>query len=220
MSEARYDEGMSTGQRRWRRIAQWAFLALAVVVLGGALAVIVPIVTHQSQGGSGQQVPEGFVSATSAVGADGRKRELAVETPDGEAADLSAVRPGEELVVRGEGFDASIGIYVAICAIPSSAEQRPSPCLGGVPEGVETGDTADGALTSAWVTDDWVWRSFATGGYDDAGEGSFTARIAVPAPTTEGLDCRETRCAIATRADHTAGSDRVQDMLLPVAFSR
>lgn len=204
-----------SSRRRGGRIALWVALVLAVVVLGTALAVALPILTHRSAGGSGQEVPEGFVSESRAEGADGRTRHLWAETVDGEAADLATLAPGEELVVRGEGFDASIGIYVAICAIPAERE-RPGPCLGGIPDGAEEGHADQAALSSAWITDDWAWRAFATGRWE--GEGSFTAALTVPGPVGEGLDCRETRCAIATRADHTAGSDRVQDMLLPVAF--
>lgn len=195
-------------------------LAVAVLVLIGALAVVIPILTHQSAGGSGQTVPEGYVSEASARGADGREREISVETADGSPADLERLVPGEELVVRGSGFDASIGIYVAICAIPSSDEEKPGPCLGGIPEGAEEGQTGQTALASAWITDAWAWRAFATQRYDDAETGSFAARLTVPQPVTDGLDCRETRCAIATRADHTASGDRVQDMLLPVAFAQ
>lgn len=196
-----------------------ALLSVAVLVLGAAVAVLLPILTHSSAGGSGQTVPSDYVSESSATGADGRERELRVEHPDGSAADLSAIVPGEDLVVRGTGFDASIGIYVSICAIPESATQKPGPCLGGIPEGAETGEAAAEGLTSAWVTDDWAWRAFATHGYDDAEAGSFSVELTVPASSSDGLDCRVTRCAIATRADHTAGGDRAQDMLLPVRFA-
>lgn len=206
--------------RRPIRIALIALLTIAVFALIGAIAVIVPILTHQSAGGSGQTLPADTVSETRAEGADGRTRELRAESASGEPADLGALRPGEEIVVRGEGFDASIGIYVAICAIPETAEQKPGPCLGGIPEGAESGDAAgEEALSSVWITDDWAWRAFATHGYDDAAAGSFTARIRVPDPAIEGLDCRSSACAIATRADHTAGADRVQDLLLPVRFA-
>lgn len=210
---------MADRKRRGARITLWASLALALAILAAALAVVLPMVTHQSAGGSGQEIPDEFVSETSATGADGRTRELRAETPEGEAADLASVEPGEELVVKGSGFDASIGIYVAICAIPETPEQRPSPCLGGIPEGAEEGRAEQAAASSEWITDDWAWRSFATGRWDDAETGSFTARITVPEPVSEGLDCRETDCAIATRADHTAGADRVQDMLLPVGYA-
>ena len=207
------------GQRPFR-IALICLLVVAVAVLIGVIAVLVPILTHQSAGGSGQTLPESAVSETRAEGADGRVRELRVKTAAGDLAELDALRPGEELVVRGSGFDAAIGIYVAICAIPASPEEKPGPCLGGIPEGAEEGEASGyQALASVWITDDWAWRAFATHGYDDASSGVFTARLRVPEAATDGLDCRETACAIATRADHTATSDRVQDMLLPVEYA-
>ncbi|QZY51378.1 hypothetical protein [Leucobacter tenebrionis] len=209
---------MTSRRSRILRLLLIGVLVVAVLALVGAIAVLVPILTHQSAGGSGQRVPDEFVSQTTAKGADGRTRELAVETSDGEPAELGALRPGESLTVRGTGFDAGIGIYVAICAIPDRPDEKPGPCLGGIPEGAEEGHAEQAALSSVWITDDWAWRAFATKGYDDAQSGSFTAELTVPAAESEGLDCRATRCAIATRADHTAGSDRVQDMLLPVAF--
>ena len=39
-------------------------LILAALVLAGAGAMLVPILTHQSVGGSGQALPEGFVAQT------------------------------------------------------------------------------------------------------------------------------------------------------------
>lgn len=207
------------GRSRSIRVMLIALLIIGVVTLGAVIAVLVPILTHQSAGGSGQQISDELVGEVRAQGADDRTRILRAETVDGQLADVAALRPGEVLDVHGSGFDAGIGIYVAICAIPESAEEKPSPCLGGIPSGAEEGDAAgDTALSSVWVTDDWAWRAFATHGYTNAELGTFTARITVPEPTVDGLDCRVARCAIATRADHTASSDRVQDILLPVAF--
>lgn len=204
----------------------FAALALAALVLAGAVAMIVPILTHHSAGGSGQEVPEGFVAETSATGADGRTRTLSIETADGEPADLARVRPGEVLVVHGTGYDSSIGIYVGICIVPSLPGEKPSPCLGGIPEGATDADAAQDRageadpLSSVWITDDWAWRAFATQGYGDAAAGSFTARLLVPDSAQEGLDCTQSVCAVTTRSDHTAASDRVQDIQLPVRFAR
>lgn len=209
------------GRSRYVRIALIVVLVLAVVVVGVVAAILVPILTHQSAGGSGQRIPTELVPEVSARGADDRERELRVLTVDGELADVSALSPGEQLLVEGSGFNSGIGIYVAICAIPETAGEKPSPCLGGVPSGAEEGDAAgETGLASVWITDDWAWRAFATQGYADAEKGTFTARLTVPDPVSDELDCRLTRCAIATRADHTAASDRVQDILLPVEFGR
>lgn len=210
---------MTSSRPRPVRIVLIALLAVAVLVLAGALAVLLPILTHQSAGGSGQEVPQDFVSEVSATGADGRTRTLSAETNDGKPAELDAIAPGESLVVTGTGFDSGIGIYLAICAIPESTEEKPGPCLGGIPEGAETGGAqAETGLSSAWITSDWAWRAFATQSYDDDATGTFTATLTVPPATIDGLDCRVSRCAITTRADHTAARDRVQDLLLPVGF--
>lgn len=207
------------GRSRSVRVILIALLAVGVLVLGVVIAVLVPILTHQSAGGSGQEISDELVPEVRADGADGRTRVLSVDTSDGAPANVSALVPGEQLEVRGTGFDAGIGIYVAICAIPESPTEKPSPCLGGIPDGAEGGGAAGAeALSSVWITDDWAWRAFATQGYDDPETGSFSARITVPDPVMDGLDCTVTRCAVATRADHTASSDRIQDILLPVAF--
>lgn len=211
----------TSNKRKIVRRVLIALLVLALILLGIVAAVLVPILTHKSAGESGQEVPEGFVSQTSAVGADDRTRVLSVETVSGEPADLAQLKPGDELVVRGSGYASDIGLYVAICLIPSLPAEKPSPCLGGLPEGAMEGEAAgsDEAMTSAWVTDDWAWRAFATKGFDDADSGTFEVRLLIPEPAQEGLDCTKSVCAIATRADHTASNDRVQDMLLPVAFA-
>lgn len=219
-----YDESMNDRVARSGKSRRVLFVVLGVAVvalLGAAAAVVLPILTHQSAGGSGQTLPTEITASAEAVGADGRTRILSVETLDGAPADLSKLRAGEELVVRGSGYDPSIGIYVSICLMPEEPGVKPSPCLGGLPEGAMEGEAAgtDKALSSAWITDDWAWRAFANKGYDDAEHGAFEVHLLVPPAAQEGVDCNVQRCAIATRADHTAATDRVQDMLLPVAFA-
>jgi hypothetical protein len=196
-------------------------LIAAALMLGVAIVIIWPIFTHQSAGGSGQQIPGGFVAETSAAGEDGRIRTLEVRNEIGEDAELSQLSAGQVLIVSGSGYDSRIGIYVSICMIPESPEEKPGPCLGGLPEGAIEGEAAgiETAISSAWITDDWAWRAFATQSYDDASTGSFTVRLLVPPAVQENLNCEQSSCAIATRADHTAGADRVQDMLLPVAYA-
>lgn len=195
-----------------------AVLILGLLVIAGAAVTLLPILMHQSAGGSGQKLPSDYVSRVEARGADGRERVLEALTPDGEPADLSRLRSGDELVLRGTGYDAAIGIYISICAVPENPESKPSPCLGGLPEGAMAGEAAGhtSAASSYWITNDWAWRLFASGEY--AADGSFEVHLIVPDARQEGLDCSKVPCAIATRADHTAARDRVQDMLLPVSF--
>ena len=194
-------------------------MVLALVILGVVAAVLVPILTHSNTGSSGQSIPSGYVTETTAQGADDRTRTLSVTTPDGEPADLAGLAPGDEVIVAGDGFDAGLGIYVGFCAVPASPEIKPGPCLGGIPEGAEQGAAVgQEALASAWITSDWAWKAFATQGYDDTETGAFEVRLTVPEATIEGLDCTVSRCAISTRSDHTASKERVQDLLLPYAY--
>ena len=208
---------MSSTRVRPSRIVLVALLIVAALVLVAVVAVTAPILLHRSAGGSGQEIPADIVPETSARGADGRVRTLSAFDENGPAK-LDAVKPGEAIRIEGSGFDAGIGIYVAVCAIPEVTGEKPGPCLGGIPEGAETGDVDDSQLTSAWVTNDWAWRNFATHRYADATAGDFSVTLTMPEASRESLDCRETRCAIATRADHTAAADRVQDLLLPIAY--
>lgn len=202
---------------RPRKFALIALLIVAALVVITVVAVTVPILLHRSAGGSGQEIPAEIVSKTSARGADARVRMLSAFDASG-PAELDEIEAGDVLRIEGLGFDAGIGIYLAVCAIPESTGEKPGPCLGGIPAGAESGNLDESRLTSAWITNDWAWRNFATHQYSDAAEGSFSVTLEMPEASEEGLDCRETRCAIATRADHTASSDRVQDLLLPIAY--
>ncbi|MBN9613321.1 MAG: hypothetical protein J0H64_07665 [Actinobacteria bacterium] len=222
MVEGTQEHHREHGGRR-RRTLLIVLLAAAAVLLGAVAVILVPILFHHSAGGSGQALPAGFVSEVSATGADGRTRTVSVENADGKPVDLKTLRAGDVLTVRGTGFDPKIGIYVSICAVPKPGE-KPGPCLGGVPEGAmqQHEPAAPGTAepqSSVWITDDWAWRSFATQGYDEGSSGDFTARLLVADPAQQNLDCNKVECAVTTRADHTAVSDRVQDMMLPVAFS-
>lgn len=205
-------------RRNLMRIILIFVLVSALLVFGLAAAVLLPIVLHESAGGSGQELPADFSSSVSATGDDGRERSLSAETIDGSPIELDELAPGETVVVRGAGFDASIGIYVAFCQV-QPVGTKPGPCLGGVPEGATEGEIEDDAtLSSAWITNDWAWRSFATGSYLDDAAGTFEVTLTVPDAVSEGLDCTEVECALTTRADHTAASDRVQDMRLRVSY--
>ena len=201
----------------------WIALAALVVVLVPVAIVVVPIVTHENQGLSGQEEPaETWPLTVTATGDDGRERSLSVISPDpGGVVDTSALSVGEKLVVSGTGYDGSRGIYVAICLIPEEPSTKPGPCIGGVPA-TEGEPVAEGTVqyaASNWINDDWAWKLFGARSYDDLASGTFTAYIEVGEPVGEGLDCTVDACGIYTRNDHTALSDRVQDLYIPVAFN-
>ena len=69
-----------------------------------------------------------------------------------------------------------------------------------------------------WINDNWAWKLFGARSYDDLTAGTFTAYIEVGDPAGDGFDCSVDRCGLFTRNDHTALSDRVQDLYIPVAF--
>ena len=201
----------------------WVALAALVVVLVPVAIVVVPILTHENQGLSGQEEPaETWPLTVTATGDDGRERSLSVISPDpGGVVDTSALSVGEKLVVSGTGYDGSRGIYVAICRIPDEPSTKPGPCIGGVPA-TEGEPVAEGTVqyaASNWINDDWAWKLFGARSYDDLASGTFTAYIEVGEPVGEGLDCTVDACGIYTRNDHTALSDRVQDLYIPVAFN-
>jgi len=196
--------------------------ALALVLVLVAI-VVVPILTHENQGVSIQEeTTEEWPLEVSAVGDDGRERSFMVLAPDAAGlVDTSALVAGQQLVVSGTGYDASRGIYVAICKIPTSPTEKPGPCLGGVPEQAEQ-QVESGTVQYApsnWINDDWAWRLFGARSYDDVATGTFTAYLLVGEPKDEALDCTVDACGIFTRNDHTALGDRVQDLFVPVRFA-
>lgn len=210
---------MTRNRHRW---GLWAALAALAVVLGVVAAVALPILLHRDQG-VGHQAPsaEEWPLTATADGDDGRTRTIEVTDPDGGAIDTSALQPGDRVVVHGDGFDPERGIYVAICAIPADAATKPGPCLGGMPSG-DGEEVAEGTVQYApsnWINDDWAWKIFGARSYDDPAAGTFTAYLEIPEPADDHVDCREVACGIFTRNDHTAASDRVQDLHVPVGFA-
>ena len=202
----------------------WVVLAVLVVVAIPVAIIVVPIVTHHDQGQSGQgDFVEEWPTSVTATGDDGRTRSFDVLSPEpGASVDTSALTVGERIVVSGTGYDGSRGIYVAICKIPDDAGTKPGPCIGGVPdqEGAGSGeaDVVEYAASN-WINDDWAWKLFGARSYDDIETGTFTAYIEVGDPVDENLDCTVDACGIYTRNDHTALTDRAQDLYVPVAFA-
>lgn len=206
-----------------RKIWLWVTVGIIAVVLALVAVLVVPILTHENQGHSQLvESEEAWPLTATAIGDDGRTRTIDVHSVQpGGVVDTSALREGDRIVVSGTGFDSSRGIYVAICKAPESAAVKPGPCLGGVPE-TEGDAQAEGSVQFApsnWINDDWAWRLFGARGYDDAVTGTFTAYLEVPSAVDEGVDCRVDECVIATRNDHTALADRVQDVMIRVGFA-
>jgi hypothetical protein len=196
-----------------------------VVLLVPAAVLGLPILLHQNGGSANQQQPGAeWPTTVTATGDDGRERELTVVSPDpGGVVDTASLTVGEHLVVSGTGYDAGQGIYVAICVIPADPATKPGPCLGGVPSTEPTGDPVSSDVIewapSNWINDDWAWKLFGARSFDDVATGTFTAYLEVVDPVGEGIDCTVDACAIYTRNDHTALSDRVQDLYIPVGYA-
>lgn len=116
---------------------------------------------------------------------------------------------GETVTVEGTGFDETKGIYVAFC-VDNGPAARPTPCGGGV-------DSSGSLGASHWVSSNPP--SYGDGlavPYRDGGSFSVTLHLAA---RIGEVDCTERACAVVTRADHTRGADRSQDVRVPVTFS-
>ncbi len=206
-------------RRRW----PWVVAGVIIVLLVLVAVVAVPIFTHQAQGSSGQaRVADGeFPTSVTATGDDERTRTISVATSEGAPPDLSQVTAGDRLVVTGEGFDPDRGLYVAVCRVPDELDGKPGPCLGGVGS-QEVEEFDEGVVqyaASNWINGAFAWRLFGARSFDDAEAGSFTAYIELPPVADENVDCGVVQCGLYTRNDHTAVSDRVQDLYLPLRWA-
>ncbi|WP_199546849.1 immunoglobulin domain-containing protein [Streptomyces sp. N35] len=148
-------------------------------------------------GGSGGEEPNGTGTAGG---------------PEGQQLTVTPVRElaaeDQKIKVSGTGYDEHKGIYVALC-VDNGAGEVPTPCVGGA-------DMTGKGGASAWIDSD------PPAGHEDAtqpfgADGSFEVELTVDAKD-EYTDCTKTRCAVVTRADHTAAADRSADVRVPVDF--
>ena len=122
---------------------------------------------------------------------------------------ISNIKSGDKIVVSGQHFDETVGIYVALCTVVKVGT-LPSPCGGGIDETGATG-------ASIWISSNppsygvGLAKPFLPGG-------RFSVSIKV-SPMIGKLDCRKTKCAVYVRADHTRGDDRSHDLSVPLSFT-
>lgn len=117
---------------------------------------------------------------------------------------------GERVLVTGNRFDETVGIYLGLCVLPKKG-QLPSPCGGGVDQ---TG--ASGA--SKWISSNPPpYGSTLAIPFKPGGRFSVSLKIGA---RIGDIDCRTTKCAIVVRADHTRNDDRSHDLLIPVTFAK
>lgn len=179
-----------------RRGATAAVVVALATVLLAAPAGSIP---HQSDP---RVAPVTRVSSDGRTGTDGT-RTLSLSQAAGLEPD------GQTIAVAGSGYDAGKGIYVALCVIPPRNHQ-PSPCGGGV-------DVEGQAGAAQWISSNPP--DYGAGLAQPYGPGgSFSTRFTVRAQIAAGIDCRQVRCAVVTRADHTRTADRSQDIIVPVSF--
>jgi hypothetical protein len=120
------------------------------------------------------------------------------------------IKSGDKLVISGQHFDETVGIYVAMCTVVK-AGILPSPCGGGIDETGATG-------ASVWISSNppsygvALAKPFLPGG-------RFSVSLKV-SPMIGKLDCRKVKCAIYVRADHTRGDDRTHDLFVPISFKK
>jgi len=215
---------MASPSRRIKAMVGWGLGVIALLVVALMAWLVIPILSSSPAGSSGQPLEvEGYPLSVSATGDDLRTRTLSARFAGQSDRGLDQLAPGDRLIVSGEGFDSSKGIYVAICLVPSQVGTKPGPCLGGVPTTAVSpaqGEEVIEYAASNWVNDDWAWRLFGARGFDDRELGTFSAYIEVVDDRESGLDCSADRCGLYTRNDHTALDDRVQDLYVPVSLAR
>ena len=120
----------------------------------------------------------------------------------------TAIKSGDKLVVSGQRFDETIGIYVALCTLVK-AGTLPSPCGGGIDESGATG-------ASIWISSNpppygqGLAIPFAPGG-------RFAEDVAITRKIGK-FDCRKVKCAITVRSDHLHEGDRSHDIYIPITI--
>ena len=114
---------------------------------------------------------------------------------------------GQTISVSGQGYPTDKGIYVAFCVIPPT-NLPPSPCGGG------RGDQGAESDSSLWVSSNPP--VYAIGVPTPYGQGgTFSGTMTLTPELAEGIDCRQVRCAVVSRADHTRSSRPLARPLRP-----
>ncbi|SEG63570.1 hypothetical protein SAMN05444920_103606 [Nonomuraea solani] len=122
---------------------------------------------------------------------------------------------GESIRVTGTGYDIGKGIYLALC-VSKGAGQVATPCVGGI-------DMTGQSHGMYWISSNpppygvGIAKPYTDEG---GGKGGFDLNLDVKAVDDQGTDCRAAgvQCVVYTRADHTRGGDRTQDVQIPVTW--
>lgn len=152
----------------------------------------------------------GLVAAPVALG-DSRTRSATRDGMTLTVTPATGLDPaGRAVRVTGRGYDVNKGIYVAFC-VDNGPGKAPTPCGGGQDQEGTSGN-------SVWISSFPPY--YGTGLAQPYGEGgTFDVTIRVQAQLNDQVDCRKARCAVVTRADHTASDDRSLDVAVPLDFT-
>ena len=118
----------------------------------------------------------------------------------------TTAKSGAILIVTGNHFDETVGIYVGFCVVPKKGKP-PTPCGGGI-------NKAGTGEASFWISSNpppygvGLAEEFLPGG-------RFTKKIKISRMIGK-FDCTKVKCAITTRADHLMSDDRSFDIYIPI----
>ena len=131
-----------------------------------------------------------------------------IKGSQGQVLKVSATtaKSGSMITVTGDGFDETVGIYLAFCVVPKKG-QLPTPCGGGV-------NKAGVGEASFWISSNPPPYAIGlTAEFLPAGR--FNQKVQVSKKIGK-FDCTKVKCAITVRADHLRGADRSYDMFIPI----
>ena len=120
-----------------------------------------------------------------------------------------AVVDGQTLTVVGKKYNRDVGIYVAFCEMPKP-NTKPEHCYGGI-------NIKGSSKGSIWITSHKPWFVPSSAVKKFTKLGSFQVKVTV-ARMIDETDCKVTKCAVVTRADHTDSENRSADVIVPITF--
>ena len=121
-------------------------------------------------------------------------------------ASVASVKSGASIIVTGNHFDETVGIYLGFCIIPKLGA-APTPCGGGI-------NKAGTGESSFWISSNpppygvGLAENFLPGG-------RFIKKVKISKMIGK-FDCSKVKCAITVRADHLRSDDRSFDLFIPI----
>lgn len=122
----------------------------------------------------------------------------------------TSARSGQNLQVKGSGFDETVGIYLAFCVIPKKG-LPPTPCGGGINK-LGKGDASYWISSNPPPYGEGLAIPFAAGG-------RFSESVTI-SKKIGSFDCTKVKCAITVRSDHLHEGDRTHDLFIPIRIKK